>query len=365
MDPLASVKADEPTQPANPDADIEPAEEEGGTDATTSDLAEEATEVDQEQQQEEEQTNDETEPEGETQSEGDEEAPAASTLDEDILAAVKESGAEESAQKAIAKMAKRIKSFKDERDAERNERLRLQQEIAELKGKPPAEATAAPAEATAHPALAAIDQEIKKLEDTLEIIEGNPDGYSWTNKEGETQSLTAEELRALKPQYSRRLRALEAKRASEETQLAAQIQQRRQAAAAQARQLYPWVNQKDSPEYKLAVQSLNAMGPVAARQLAENPEFELIMGRFITGLLAEQKAGKKPGILPAKQTKGGAPGRRPPANVVPGPGLRGGRLAGLQRELKAAEAELERTGSADAYVRVEKLEQRIAAAAAS
>lgn len=355
LEPLADATPDETTQSSDTETDIEPVAEEEETDAPETESGDDGETDDPEAAA----TTDE-----DVVKETEDEAPQAATLDEEILAAVKDAGTAPDAQKAVAKMAKRIKSFKDERDAERNERLRLQQEIATLKAKPQAATTAATAEAVSNPAIAALNEQISKIEEALEVIATNPDGYSWTTTDGKEKSLSGEELRTMSGQHNKQLRTLEAKRAHEETRMEAQAAEQRSAAMTQARQLYPWITQQDSQEYKLAMDALRAMGPAASRSLVQNPEFELIMGRFITGLQAEQKVGKKPGILPSA-TSSAQPVRRAPANVVPGPGLRGSRTAGLQQELKAAEKELERTGSADAFTRVTRLEQRIAANAAS
>ncbi|EFX61273.1 hypothetical protein DAPPUDRAFT_274251, partial [Daphnia pulex] len=203
---------------------------------------------------------------------------AGSSLDQEILAAIREAGAAPDRATAIAKMAKRIQGLVDDRDAERNRRLELERAG---QAKPQGQQDSAPAQAgpIVHPKLATLDAEIQTIQAGLRTIRANRDGYTAKNEDGsDGRSFTADELEEIRVENEARLAELSAERRMTQREIEQEEQTQRETATAEAQRQYPWINQRDSQEYQLAISELRQLGPVA-QQLKNSPQFALIVGR--------------------------------------------------------------------------------------
>lgn len=293
-----------------------------------------------------------------------EQQPAASTIDEMIQQAIREAAMAPDKAQAVAKMAKRIKTVVDERDAERNQRLALQQQLTQGQPTEPAEqpTRAESAPTPTNDKIAEIDAKITTVRRALATIAANPNGYDVTNDKGEvTRSLSAEQLAQLQIDASVELGELSAEKKIIQRELQQQEEAQRAEASTTAIREYPWVNNREAPEYQLAVQELRQLGPVAA-ELRKSPAFALIVGRYIRGLQAERSAAAQSAATPAPARKP-THGRTPPA-VVPGSASRG-KVNTFAAQVQAAEAALKKSGgSPEAYARLRSLRRQAAAAAA-
>lgn len=288
--------------------------------------------------------------------------PALPGVHPEVLEAIRAAGIGADRAAAVAKMAKRIQAVVDDRDAERNRRLELERTLQE---KPKSEQQQ-PAQAVplTHPKLASLDTEINTIRAGLRTIAANRDGYTVKNEDGsDGRTFTAEELEEIRVENEARLAELSAERRMTQRELEQEEQAQRETATAEAERQYPWINQRESKEYQLAIAELRQLGPLA-HQLKQSPAFALIVGRYVRGLQAEQADAAR-GATPAAGKAGARPshGTVPP-KVVPGSSSKA-KVNPFAAKLKAAEEEMVRTnGSPKAYAQLRSLRRQAAAAAA-
>lgn len=334
---LASATATTPTPEPAPDSELEPATE--GEQADGAATVSQTTDAGSEEQPA---------------------VPAASNLDQEILDAIREAGVEPTQAAAVAKMAKRIKTLVDDRDRERNRRLELERAGQPNETQEP-EANRQQAEPPVNDAVQRIEAEIGKMRAALKTIAQNPDGYEVKDNDGNVvQTLSPEQLNEIRLDAESKLAELNAEKRIVQRELQQKLESEREAATSLAVREYPWVNNKQAPEYQLAITELRQLGPVAA-ELRKSPAFALIVGRYIRGLQAEQAAAAQAAVRPAQGRP--AQSRVPPA-VVPGTSTRA-KANPLAGQIKAAEERMARTGgSPEAYAQLRSLRRKAAQQAA-
>lgn len=281
----------------------------------------------------------------------------------EVLEAIRAAGIGADQAGAVAKMAKRIQAVVDDRDAERNRRLELERTI---QAKPQGQQDPAPVQTgpIVHPKLASLDTEINTIRAGLKTIAANRDGYTARNADGTERVFTAEELEEIRVDNEARLAELSAERRMTQRELEQQEQAQRETATAEAQRQYPWINQRDSQEYQLAINELRQLGPVA-QQLKQSPAFALIVGRYVRGLQAERAeaaraatAGSAPASVATRPSQGVVPPK-----VVPGSSSKS-KVNPFAAKLKAAEEEMVRSGgSKEAYAKLRSLRRQAAVAA--
>ena len=289
-----------------------------------------------------------------------EETPKAGALDELIQSAIQAASTATDRQSAIKEMARRIAAIAEERDAERGQRQVLEAKLKATDGNQ-AEAPAAP---EPDETLAQMDKQLASLENALNVIEANPDGYTYTDAEGKEHTLDADQLRQMKHRYSREAASLAARRDMHATKIQEEAAQTKAEADQQALVQYPWLSDVKAPETQLAIKEL-AMFPKALREnLRARPQFNIIMGRYITGLLAEQAKAK--GKAPANPI---AAGKKPASNgqqvprVVTAPAAKA-TVSATQKQLTEARQRFKESGSFKDMAVVRKLERQIKSNAA-
>ena len=207
----------------------------------------------------------------------------------------------------------RIHSLVDERDAERNARLELERAQAQATVAPANQPQAGPAGTglEAHPNVRAIDGQLSQVLSGLEILERHPEGGELTRLDGQPLldanqrplQMTPDEVRHARLKYNADLSRLNAERATTVMALGQDRSAREAEANRTARASYPWLNDRQSAEYQTAVTVLREFPGVKA-----NPEWPLVVGRYVTGLMAERAAAARtmpPRPAPMTRPKGG------------------------------------------------------------
>jgi hypothetical protein len=152
-----------------------------------------------------------------------------------------------------------------------------------------------------------IDGQVARFDQFAAWAEDNPSGGTWQEKDGKSYELSAEDVRAYRLEAQRTARRLESRREARMESLRNEFKTAREKSYAQAVKLYPWIEQKSSPEFQEAVALLRA-NP----ELMRKPDFELVVARMVVGERLEREALKKTKLTNGKPT-------RPPASTTPPP----------------------------------------------
>jgi hypothetical protein len=215
-------------------------------------------------------------------------------------------------------LIKRIHTLADQRDAERNARLELERERATQAAPPEVDSAAiAPDPVQAHATVRAIDGQLSQVLSALEMLDRHPEGgpimrpngEPLTNDKGQPVELSADDVRRHRLHYNNQLARLNAERATAVLALRQDLGSRQVEATRQARAAYPWMTDPQAPEYQTALEVLRNFPGVRA-----NPEWPLVVGRYVTGLMAEQATSNKTALGPRP-----APMTRPKGGTTPPP----------------------------------------------
>lgn len=275
-------------------------------------------------------------------------------LPPEIAEAIAEAIDDPDKQSLTKKLVKRIHKLV----AQRNER---DQKIAELEqpAKPPqTQPQPAAAPTSVDPRLAAFDSQLGLLTNALRNLESNPHGLTVAGENGAQIELDSDQVAALRQEYADKRTELISKRATVEVQVEAERKQTIQQAWTQAAVAYPWITQKETPEFKLAVTELQGLSPAVRAALQADPGFPMMIGRYVAGMKSES-AGAKSAVQP--------PMKRPrtagqtPTQVVAAPSAVPVKGTTQAAEVKEAEARYRETGSLKDYAKLRKLKAANAA----
>ena len=245
-----------------------------------------------------------------------------------------------------------------------NERAQL--EPAREDARPTADARPTGAALEQHPVLREIDGERARVLNALEILERHPDGGPLTHrngqpvidaKSGQQFEMTQEQVRDMRFNYNEALRQLGEERMTTRLGIAREHEAARAETIKEARALYPWFWDKTSREYSVAAQILRE-----APGLKRHPRCEIVVGRQVTGLLAEQDRRAKT-ALPRSAPPMTAPrSKAPPAPVVTSPAAPAARAATPQKQMQEAKGK-QRSWKEQAHVFALERQARTSAAA--
>lgn len=173
---------------------------------------------------------------------------------------------------------------------ETQEALKARRE--EPRPEPPAEPPLPPT-----PQLQKAQADIERLEDALDWLEQNPGGGSYS-AHGKTVEIDADQVPTIRREARKRLR--DAETAMTEARLSArqEFEQARSAHLTSALKVYPWINQRDSPELKEGLQLVQRLP-----WLRQQPDLELLVGDLLAGRKLRLAATKKPAAPPAKPSR--------------------------------------------------------------
>jgi hypothetical protein len=139
-------------------------------------------------------------------------------------------------------------------------------------------------------------------------------------------------------------------------------QQARASATSEARRLYPWQWDAKSPEFTLAKQVLDERPG-----LKQDPAWQLVLGRYVTGMVAEQKLARSAALpLTAAPMKKPSGGRTPPP-VVTTPAAAPPQISGdsaVETQIQTARDQYRKTGSVKDKARLDQLVRSLRRAAA-
>lgn len=248
--------------------------------------------------------------------------------------------------KGGAKLVGRIHEVVDQRDAERNARVEAERKLAELTA-----ARTAPDAAQQQAAAAAVlpgrevferdasvqqmNEQLQSVEEVLRWARKNPDGGTVTTDKGEVEYSADQVQRYTEWADSERVRLM-AERSTTVAQLRHDFMQARQTNFAKAVQLYPWLENKGSPEFQQALEVIRQNPGVV-----HTPDMELRVARYVEGLKLETANAKKTATPPARRN-----GTNPPPVVTHSPNgtSRNGSAA---KPAAAAEAQFKTSGRVD------------------
>lgn len=149
-----------------------------------------------------------------------------------------------------------------------------------------------------------IDRDLGGIEAFLVWADENPEGGSYMDGD-KSYSLTGDEIRAYRRKSEAERVRLNTRREARLQVMRDEFDGQRAKAHAQAVKLYPWVEQKASPEFQDAVAIIRANPGVL-----ELPDFELVVARQVSGQRLEREALKR------IAKNGGKPNGRAPTPVV-------------------------------------------------
>lgn len=268
--------------------------------------------------------------------------PAKPGLPQELLDAIEI--AKGDGKKGVSELLKRVNKLVDQRDTERNRRLTSEERITQMETEL-AEAKAAPPEretqtgSSTHPAVARLNQSLAEVNGFIQLFKANPDGVEIEDGKGGKTYLAAEAVADHLERLRDKRTELVAQRSVTQQRVADQHAETFRQIHQQASKVYPWLAQAEAPEQARLKVMLEALPGLKAL-----PDHELIVARYLRGLAAEQAAANK-----ANGSRK-APVEREPTQVVAdtpsgkaGPADAKGKAAA---DLKAAEVQFKKTGSA-------------------
>lgn len=203
------------------------------------------------------------------------------------------------------------------------------------------------------------DQQIQHTLQVLKWCERNPQGGSVTLKDGSLQEFTADQVADARVEHLDRLTTLRAQQAHTESTTQQQRTTRFEQARKEAATKYPWMANNAAPENREAHAYIQAN-----REILSNPEWPLIVGRYVTGLITERKAATSRNAPPPTAPPLARPRATGAPAPVPGaPGAQAPRVDPLQKELQEAREGFKKSGSVKDKQKVLAIERRIKQAA--
>lgn len=191
--------------------------------------------------------------------------------------------------KAVRDLQKRVGKLTETRNELRAENAELKAQLLEVqKNAPPPKA--------AHVADGTFDNDrvVVEASETLAGVraflkwaDANPSGGSFT-EDGKTYELSAEDVQNYRRQSEEESIRCHTRREARLERLRADFDTRRAATHAEAVKLYPWIEQKSSPEFQEALAVIRE-SPAVLRKA----EFELIVARQVAGQRLEREALKR------------------------------------------------------------------------
>jgi hypothetical protein len=193
----------------------------------------------------------------------------------------------------------------------------------------------------------------------VEWCEKNRNGGTVTLKGGAQQEFTADEVAAQLVNSQRALKDLEKAQNRIEDQHRARVTQTFEQSRAEAARKYAWMADVNTPESREAKAYLDA-NP----HMLRDPQWPLVVGRYVTGLLAERKAttSTPPPVAP--------PLARPratgnPAPVPGAPSSQAPRVDPKAAELARLKDDFRKTGSVKTKQKIFALERSMPQGAAA
>ena len=275
-------------------------------------------------------------------------------LPPEIAEAIAEAISDPDKQSLTRKLVKRIHKLV----AQRNER---DVKIAELEqpAKPPeAPAKEASAPTSDDPRLVAYDSQLKLLTSALRRLDSNPHGLTVEAEGGSAVELDADQVATLRQEYADKRTELISRRATVQVQVESEHKQTVQAAWSQAAIAYPWITQKESPEFKLAVAELQSFSPSIRATLQADPGFPMMIARYVAGLKLEAPGGRSAVQAPMRKPRTAG---QTPTQVVAAPAAVGPKVPAQAQALKEADEQYRRTGSIKDLTKLRKIKAATAA----
>lgn len=290
-----------------------------------------------------------------------------SKLARELEEAMEEAGLENGAKKLI----RRIHKLTDRRDMERTGRLAAEQRAEELEAqlqevqaggqkRPTASSSGRPL--AWHSDLVELDQQLDAAEAAIAWARKNPDGGTVSIRgRKEPVEIGPEEVEDILDRQGALRTELLAKRTMKLERIQAGYEEEAKAASSVMAEAYPWTADKNSSEYRRAVELFEKIQNPAGLQ--SMPDWELWIADAIAGraMREGQKAsGKKPGLglRLGRESAATEPTRQPSQ------GTRKPRAsAQLATDLEQAEAQYRKTGSMEDRLQVQQLRRKARAAA--
>ena len=262
-------------------------------------------------------------------------------LPPEIEAAIEAAIGEPDKAKLTKKLVRRIHELVDQRN----------QAAAAAKPQPqPQETQPAPAFPVEHPKLAGYDQHLATLNTAIDRLDANPDGLTVNQPDGSTVEISAEQVAKLRKQYAQQQIAITAERAAVALQVQQEIRAQTEANIQQARVVYPWIENQQAPEFATAISEIRQLGALG-KQLMQHPAFPLIVGRYVSGLKAEQANAARKSAAPAPMTRPRSAAPPPPVVAVPAGAPR---TTESDRAVAVAEERYRKTGSMNDLLKLRK-----------
>jgi hypothetical protein len=276
----------------------------------------------------EEQTGDETETETETEK---------PRISQEVLDAI----AEAKLDKGGKKMVKRIHKLVDERDGERNERLRLERDNHQLKAQlqqagKGGDRRPGAANLSKHPDMQALVTELEETNAALSWLESNPEGGEVADESGKKYTITEAEAKKQKAQLEAKRTKLLGKQGALETKLEEENKQRLQSEVAEAAKRHAWLKDKESKQFKEVLELWNTFAGIE-----NSPGFAALLTDAVAYRnLKAQTGERKTTITPGK------PAAKEPTPQAGKPATSAPKVDGKQKATSEAEQQFEKTGSA-------------------
>ena len=184
------------------------------------------------------------------------------------------------------------------------------------------------------PASAELETKISQTRAALAWMARNPDGGE-VEVGGKMMEVTAEQVRAWQAELPSELVELTVQREIEIREAQSRAESARQSANSSAAQVYPWLNDPNSPLYTKALAFVKTLPPGTAEALRALPNANLMLGALITGMEA------RPGVRTAVRPAGARPTPQPTVPMGGGTAATGGQNG----QLKSLKAKLDSSGS--------------------
>ncbi len=258
-----------------------------------------------------------------------------------------EAAAEAEAQRplpvAVKDLRKRVNKVVAQRNEARAEAERLKGEVQQLtqnlntRESQPTNVRGAIDRFSGHPAVKNIEARLSQAEQTLDWCEVNADGGEMDIGNGKTISLTPEQVREMRKVADNDRIDLRTQRSVKVSELHGAEEARRKAADVRAAQVYPWMQNQQSPEFQMAVKiGMEIPG------LIHSPEMILHMGDLVRGRMAREAEEKKRTTAPARRPAANPPNITTTTASAP-------RVDAEEAALKTAEEQYRKTGTMADY----------------
>lgn len=284
---------------------------------------------------------------------------AKANLPDELVQAIREAGLDG----GLEKLTVRLHKVVDDRDQQRNQRLALQEQleeaqakIRELEGggaKPAGRKPTSDREMAGHPEMVEIDTTIDTSERLIRWARQHPDGGPLPVEGGETVDVDEDTVQVILDTENRKLAQALAKREVRLESLKARAAEEEKKAVERAREIYPWLADPKSEEFKLGVECVESF----SGGIQSNPDWRLWIADAVAGRRARLAAGKvkatSPGLSPRREAPASEPTHQPST-----PGAR--RAGASSDDLEEATEAYQKTGSVNAFARMLSAKRRAA-----